>query len=401
MTLSIQTSIDKHFKNKNFKQYTEIQEQAIPKILEGKDLFWIAKTWSGKTLAFWIPVLEKIFNKKLTTVQCLILVPTRELVNQIAVEISPLCRDLKIRTLSITWWVNQIKQEKEIYKNPNIIIATPWRLIDLINQDVVNLKNLETLVLDEADKMLDMWFITDIKTVLSIIPKQSQKLLFSATQSEEIKELSDTLLDSPEKLEVHKKNTIVEEINEFSILLKEEEKEQALQFLLTKNKYKSCIIFVKTKDNTELVLGYLQALWLKVSHIHRNRSQNARHKALNQLKTWEINYLVGTDILSRWIDVIDLDCVINFDIPKENEVYIHRVWRTWRAGKAGDAITFYTQEQEHKIKIIQELTWKIIQPMNIDGFKDFEVKINIPKKTNLSERNTQQNKKKRYYWKRR
>lgn len=400
MKLIIQNHIDDLFQKNKYTNYTEIQKQSIQKILTKQDFLWLAETWSWKTLAFWIPLLENISNNKGKNIQWLILAPTRELVSQIYDELKFLSNESNIRISIITGGVHEIKQTKELQKKPNIIIATPWRLLDLANRNEIELSKLEYLVLDEADKMLDMGFFPDIKKIKSYIQWEYQKILFSATQSQEIKIITDELLDNPNIVEIGKKNVSSDNISEYAIKVDQNKKPQALQEYLSSNQHHTCVIFVKTKDSTEEVLSYLQWLWLKASHIHRNRSQNARKKALEQLKNREINYLVATDILSRGIDIEKLDCVINYDIPKENETYIHRIWRTWRAWEKWIAITFYTEQQTEKLEQIQKLTGKSISLMSLEWYQNKEIiKPVFSMSFNLNEEQTTIKKKKKRYYK--
>ena len=350
---------------------TQIQTQAIPEILQDKDVLWLAQTGSWKTLSFMLPILHKIYDQRKKSwytewkidrkIQALIVTPTRELAIQIWSESKLYCTNTNIQQTVIYGWVNQFHQEKKINKWIDVLIATPGRLLDLIKQWIISLKDVQYFVLDEADKMLNMWFINDIIEIITYLPLKRQNLLFSATMPKKIEELSDNILVNPVKIEVHSNSSTVDTIQQYMYNIEDENKSELLIDILNKNNYESVIVFVKTKDRTELVLHDLLDKWFRVDHIHRNRSQNARQRALKKLKNREIQILIATDILSRWIDIDGISCVINYDLPQENETYVHRIWRTARAGKDWIAISFVVSAQKEKMDKIMELTWSEIK----------------------------------------
>lgn len=345
---------------------TDIQKQVIPIALENKDILGLAQTGSWKTLSFTLPILQNLYLERKATgytewkidrkIKSLILAPTRELAIQIWETFKPYCTNANMMHTVIYGWVNQFHQEKTISKWIDILIATPGRLLDLIHQEIVDVSNVSILTLDEADKMLDMWFITDIKKILKFIPSQRQTLFFSATMPEKIEVLANEILTKPVKIEVNTNSATVDTIEQSMYYVEDKNKPSLLLKILRENKFDSVIVFVKTKDRTEDVLYDLQDAGIKCAHIHRNRSQNARQKALKALKNREVKVLVATDILSRWIDIESVACVINYDLPQENETYVHRIGRTARAWKTWISISFAVEAQREKMNSIIELT---------------------------------------------
>ena len=345
---------------------TEIQKQVIPLALENKDILALAETGSGKTLSFTLPILQNLYNERKATgytewkidrkIKSLILAPTRELAIQIWDTFKPYCTNANMMHTVIYGGVNQFHQEKTISKWIDILIATPGRLLDLIHQWIVDVSEVSIFTLDEADKMLNMWFINDIKKILTFIPKDRQTLFFSATMPEKIEVLANDILHKPEKIEVTPNSVPVDKIEQTMYYVEDKNKPKLLLDILHTNNFDSVIVFVKTKDRTEDVLYDLQEAWISCEHIHRNRSQNARQRALKNFKNRNIKVLIATDILSRWIDIDGVACVINYDLPQENETYVHRIGRTARAGKTGISISFVVEAQREKMNSIIELT---------------------------------------------
>jgi len=359
---------------------TEIQEKVIPSAISWSDILWIAQTGSWKTLAFCLPILQSLYNKRLEEglvewkvkrkIKSLIIAPTRELAIQIWENFSPYCTNTNFKHTVIYWWINDFHQIKTIEKWVDILIATPWRLEDLIWQWVVKLSYVEILVLDEADRMLDMWFLWDIQKVIKRIPENKQILFFSATMPKEINQLALDLLKNPLEVKVNETSSTTENINQKYYFLKKSYKRQLLQYIVKKSEYNSIIVFVKTKDDTQSVLEYVKSSWVTADNIHRNRSQNARQRAINSLKEWKIKVLVATDVASRWIDINDLSCVINYNIPNDPETYVHRIWRTARAGKSWVAISFCTEEDKDSFENIEKLIWKKIEKIEDENYKN-------------------------------
>lgn len=409
----LQKALDKN----DFIDATEVQEKVIPFAISWKDVLACAQTWSWKTLAFALSILQNLYNKRLEKwlvewkikrkIQSLIIAPTRELAIQIWESFAPFSTNTNFKHTVIYWWVNDFHQIKAIEKWVDILIATPWRLEDLISQWVVKLSYVEILCLDEADRMLDMWFLADIKKIIKRIPENRQTLFFSATMPKTIKELAWTLLKNPEEVTVHAVNSTVDNITQHVYHLKSSHRRQLLQYLVKNKDFDSIIVFVKTKDDTEYVLEYIKSAWVSSDNIHRNRSQNARQRALKALKDWEIKVLVATDIASRWLDVSDLSCVINYNIPSDPETYVHRIWRTARAWKKWIAISFCIEQENDKLKQVEDFIWKKIEVIDDKKYRE-EV---IPKwkilwyanfeedwKEKYKKKTRKSVWKKRYYW---
>lgn len=427
--LELVSPLQKALEQQGFNIATPIQEEVLSFALDWKDILWCAQTWSGKTLAFWLPILNTLYlnnsvaekayaemlgnldekerkkakkekKKNPRKIQSLILAPTRELAIQIWESFSPYCTNTNIKHTVIYWGKNQFHQVQALNKWVDILIATPGRLIDLIEQWYVDLSYVILFALDEADKMLEMWFLEDITKVIKLIPKERQSLFFSATMPPKIKKLADNILHSPEEITIERVAITAPDITQEVYHVDQAQKRQLLQFLVKKEEFSSIIVFVKTKDDTETVLEYVQAAWISSDNMHRNRSQNARQRALNNLKTWEIKVLVATDLASRWIDVDQLSCVINYDLPQEEETYVHRIWRTARAWKKGRAISLCVPEQKIKLNKIEKLIWKEITVNNSVDYKDEEV-AKIVKSYSMYWSNSNWTKKKRHYWKKR
>lgn len=378
--LNIISPLQKTLDSLWFTQPTAIQEKILHDSLKNLDVFWCAQTGSGKTLSFILTVLTWIYKSKsnwnTTWVKWLILAPTRELAIQIWEVVQKFAAATNIKYSVIFWWVSQLPQTKKLETWCDLIISTTWRLIDLIDQGFVDLKKLEFFVLDEADKMLDMWFFPEVEKIISLMPKNKQSLFFSATINETINNLCKKITPDFKLIEADKKNTTKIEINQSLFFLKESQKKQALQYLIKKPNLKTIIVFVNTKDETDEVLNHIKSLWILSDNIHRNRSQNARQRAIYNIKNWKIKVLVATDIASRWIDIDNLSCVINYSLPKDPEVYIHRIWRTWRAWNEWLSYSFYTEVERPRLENIQNLIWMKI-PENDDKWYVTEVVVEL------------------------
>jgi len=369
----------KAIEKQEFQKPTEIQAKTIPFVIKWKDVLATAQTWSWKTFSFALPILHKMYEGRLEKglvewkqkrlIKALIIAPTRELAIQIWDSISPFCTNTNFKHTVIYGWVNQFHQVKALEKWVDILVATPWRLEDLIGQWYIKLSYVEYLVLDEADIMLDMWFMPDIQKIIKRIPNNRQTLLFSATMPERIKKLASSVLNNPEKVSVNKVSSTVDLISQYVYHVSSSNRRKLLQFLVKDKNYKSIIVFVRTKDETEYILEYVKSAWISSDNIHRNRSQNARQRALKSLKNGEIKVLVATDIASRWLDVSGLSLVINYNIPKEAETYVHRVWRTWRAWEKWTSITFCTDAEKEKLKQVEDLIWKKLEIISDETYK--------------------------------
>lgn len=395
-----------------FKQPTEIQEKVIPLAINWRDILWCAQTWSGKTFAFALPILQTLYNNRLEKwlvewkikrkIEALILVPTRELAIQIWEDFAPYCTNTNFKHTVIYWGINQFHQVKAIEKGVDILIATPWRLEDLISQWVVKLSYVKILTLDEADRMIAMWSLEDINKILKRLPKEKQTLFFSATMPKAIRELSDGMLRNPEHITVHTVSSTTDSIQQIKYNISRNYKRQLLQQISKRRDFDSIIVFVNTKDECERVYEFIKAARINAEYINKNKTQNQRQLALKALKDWKIKVLVATDIASRWLDVKNLSCVVNYDLPIDPETYVHRIWRTWRAGKKGIAISFCASQDKEKLKNIEKLISKTIKVETDESYKEEKVpkwKSEKTKQINNKNKPRTKGRKKKHYWK--
>ena len=341
---------------------TPIQEKAIPVALAKKDILGCAQTGTGKTASFAIPIIQHLhLNKgegKRSGIKALILTPTRELALQISECIEDYSKYTRIRHGVIFGGVNQRPQVDMLHKGIDILVATPGRLLDLMNQGHIRLDNIQYFVLDEADRMLDMGFIHDIKRILPKLPKEKQTLFFSATMPDTIIALTNSLLKNPLKIYVTPKSSTVDSIKQLVYFVEKKEKSLLLISILQKSEDRSVLIFSRTKHNADKIVKILGKAGIGSQAIHGNKSQAARQSALGNFKSGKTRVMVATDIASRGIDINELPLVINYDLPDVPETYVHRIGRTGRAGNAGMALTFCSQEERKQINDIQKLTGK-------------------------------------------
>src|SRR3989338_7642815 len=319
---------------------TPIQAKAIPDLLAGKDLIGIAQTGTGKTAAFVLPILQRMTEKYPRTLRTLVLAPTRELAAQIGDSFASYGKFLKFKHTVIFGGVGQGPQVNALSRGVDIVIATPGRLLDLMNQGRVSLKDIEFFVLDEADRMLDMGFIYDIKKIISKLPHKRQSLFFSATMPAQVSQLAHQPLRNPVKVEVAPSATTVERIKQCVFFVDSAAKEKLLLDLLLQKHLTRVLVFTRTKHRANKVATYLNSHRVRADAIHGNKSQGARTQALQNFKTGRTNVLVATDIAARGIDIDDISHVINFELPNEPESYVHRIGRTARAGTEGVAYSF-------------------------------------------------------------
>lgn len=339
---------------------TPIQEQSIPVVLQGRDLLGCAQTGTGKTAAFAIPMLQlldasKKANPAQKGIRALILTPTRELAIQIDESFAAYGKHLNLKHLVIFGGVSQVPQTNALRNGVDILIATPGRLLDLVDQRFINLANIEWFVLDEADRMLDMGFIHDVKKVVTKIPAKRQTLFFSATMPTEIAKLSNTILSNPVKVEVTPVSSTAETIQQSIFFVEKENKKHLLIHLLKDAAIKSVLVFTRTKHGADKVVKELSRAGVSAEAIHGNKSQNARQRALGNFKSGATRVLVATDIAARGIDVDNLSHVINFELPNVPETYVHRIGRTGRAGASGIAFSFCDMEEKEFLRDIQKL----------------------------------------------
>ena len=347
-----------------YEQPTEIQENSIPVVLKGKDILGCAQTGTGKTAAFAIPILQNIVRDKEKNdernIKALIVAPTRELAIQIEENFAMYSKYLDIKDTVIFGGVNQSSQVRKIKAGVDVLIATPGRLLDLSNQKHVDLKNVKYFVLDEADRMIDMGMIHDVKKIISRLPKERQNLLFSATMPKEVMKLVNSILKNPVKVEVQPVSSTAEIISQGVYHVPKKNKKSLLIHLLKDESIKSVIVFSRTKHGANKIAKDLEKAWVAAAAIHGNKSQNQRQLALNNFKEGNIRVLVATDIAARGIDIDELSHVINYDLPDVAETYVHRIGRIGRAGASGVAITFCDEEEKAMFRSIEKVIGKSI-----------------------------------------
>ncbi|MHC2993214.1 DEAD/DEAH box helicase [Pontibacter sp. HJ8] len=359
--LNLIEPILKALQAEGYTQPTPIQEQAIPHLLAGKDLLGCAQTGTGKTAAFAIPILQLLHNQKersSNTIKTLILTPTRELAIQINESFAAYGKNTGIRHTVIFGGVSQHAQVQTLKRGVDVLIATPGRLLDLIGQGFINLKKVEFFVLDEADRMLDMGFIHDIKRIIPLLPQQRQSLFFSATMPPVIQKLADTILNNPVKVEVTPVSSTAEKVQQAVYLVEKNDKRHLLKHILDDSEIERVLVFTRTKHGADRVVKDLNKANIQAEAIHGNKSQNARQRALGNFKAGTTRVLVATDIAARGIDVEELSHVINFELPNEPETYVHRIGRTGRAGNKGIALSFCDTEERPYLRDIQKLIKK-------------------------------------------
>jgi ATP-dependent RNA helicase RhlE len=362
---------------------TPIQQKAIPVVLKGRDILACAQTGTGKTAAFVLPILQHITEtpgQKQKHIKALILTPTRELAIQIEDNIKAYSRFLKVSYLSIYGGVNQSKQVHALTSGVDILVATPGRLLDLVGQGYIRLDKISFFVLDEADRMLDMGFVNDIKRVIRLLPPRRQSLFFSATMPDNIKYLAGEILTNPEKVEVTPVSSTAEKIDQEVYLVDQGNKNDLLVQLLQKSSVTAVLVFTRTKHGADKVVKVLNRSGIKAEAIHGNKSQNARQTALNNFKSGKTRVLVATDIAARGIDIDELSLVINFELPNVAETYVHRIGRTGRAGLSGKAISFCNLEERAYLKDIQKLIRMDISVVEGHDFPSTEVMVQAPSK---------------------
>ena len=362
--LNLIPPIEKALVKQGYTKPTPIQLKAIPDLLEGRDLIGIAQTGTGKTAAFVLPILQRMKENYPRVVQTLVLAPTRELAAQIGESFSAYGEFLKFKHVVIFGGVNQEPQVEKIARGVDIIIATPGRLLDLMYQGKINLRNLDFFVLDEADRMLDMGFIHDIQKIILKLPEKRQSLFFSATMSHEINELAKRLLKNPVHVAVNPEVPTVEKIKQYVFFVDMDSKTKLLLELLKQKHLTKVLIFTSMKHRANKLALFLEDNGIPSDAIHGNKSQNARIKALNDFKIGKIKVLVATDIAARGIDIDNISHVINFDLPNEPETYVHRIGRTARAGEEGTSYTFCSAQERDYLRDIERLIRMNIEVMD-------------------------------------
>ncbi len=354
---------------------TPIQSQAIPVILAGRDVMGGAQTGTGKTAGFTLPLLQRIARHANTSpsparhpVRALVLCPTRELAMQVHESVRTYAKYLAIKSTVIYGGVDIKPQKEELRQGREVVVATPGRLLDHLEGKTINLSQVEVLVLDEADRMLDMGFIPDIRRILGLLPKDRQSLLFSATFSEEIKRLADSMLRQPQLIEVARRNTVSDTITHVVHPVAQDDKRALLAHLIQSKDLRQALVFVGTKFGCSRLAHYLERQGIQATAIHGDKSQQQRTEALEAFKTGAVKVLVATDVAARGLDIDDLPHVINYELPHTPEDYIHRIGRTGRAGRMGDAISLVCNEERFRLTDIEKLIKRSINQEVVTGF---------------------------------
>lgn len=355
-----------------YKNPSPIQAQAIPKVLEGHDILAAAQTGTGKTAGFALPILESLLKGRAVSsnqVRALILAPTRELAAQISDSFKTYGKYLRLKTDVVFGGVKINPQMMRLRGGQDVLVATPGRLLDLHGQNAIRFNQLETLVLDEADRMLDMGFLRDIKKIISLLPQKRQTLLFSATFSSEIKTLAKSLLKSPVEISVTPKQTAAVTVQQTVYAVDKKQKNKLLTHLIQRHSWRQALVFSKTKHGANRLTEYLQKQGINALAIHGNKSQAARTKALSCFKNGDIDILVATDIAARGLDIEALPQVVNYDLPQVAEDYVHRIGRTGRAGKRGEAYSLVSADETKMLFAIERLTKQKLPRQLISGFE--------------------------------
>ncbi|UCH38610.1 MAG: DEAD/DEAH box helicase [Gammaproteobacteria bacterium] len=373
LSLGLRPELVRAVSEKGYATPTPIQIQAIPLILEGRDLMGSAQTGTGKTAGFTLPILQRLDRsgrpaKGRRAIRALTVVPTRELAMQVHRSVEDYGKWLHLESAAVFGGVNINPQKKKLARGVDFLVATPGRLLDLVNQDSVDLSRIEILVLDEADRMLDMGFIRDIRKLLALLPRQKQTLLFSATFSEAIKQLAGGLLHSPALVEIGRRNGAVESVEQLIYPVEKGRKRELLSELIGTNNWRQVLVFGRTKHGANRLAKQLNTDGISATAIHGNKSQSARTQALAKFKAGKVQVLVATDIAARGLDIEQLPHVINFELPQVAEDYVHRIGRTGRAGRRGHAISLVCYEESGQLRDIERLIKREIPRQVVAGY---------------------------------
>ncbi len=373
-SLGLRAELLRAVSEKGYSDPTPIQRQAIPIILEGQDIMGGAQTGTGKTAGFTLPLLQRLMSsgkpgKGRRVIRALVLTPTRELAAQVSESVDTYGKHLPLKSTVVFGGVSINPQKQKLIRGVDILVATPGRLLDHVGQNSVNLSKVDILVLDEADRMLDMGFIRDIRKVLALLPKQKQTLLFSATFSTEIKQLANNLLKSPALIEVARRNTAAESVTQVIHPVDKVRKRELLSYLIGSNNWRQVLVFTRTKHGANRLSKQLVSDGIVATAIHGNKSQGARTRALAEFKSGEVRVLVATDIAARGLDIDQLPHVVNFELPNVAEDYIHRIGRTGRAGHEGEAMSLVCVDELKLLKDIERLVERDIPRVQIENFE--------------------------------
>ena len=371
--LGLSEPILKSLSHKGYKEPTPIQEKSIPSILDGKDVIAAAQTGTGKTASFTLPILTMLSHPKNQhkghQVRALIITPTRELAAHVRDNVLTYGNNLNLRSAAVYGGARIHNQQLKLKKGVDILVATPGRLLDLYNQKSVNFTKVEILVLDEADQMLDMGFIHDIKKIINLLPKRRQNLMFTATFSNPFRKLANELVDNPIEISVTSDNETAANVNHYIHPVDKSRKAELLIELIETEKWKQALVFTRTKHGADRLTKQLLKVDIKAAAIHGNKTQNNRMKALDSFKNNRIKILVATDVAARGIDIPNMQQVINFDVPTVAKDYVHRIGRTGRAGKSGKAISLVSADEYNLLQDIERLLKKTLKRHLIDGFE--------------------------------
>lgn len=370
-SLGLSAELVRAVTDKGYSEPSPIQRQAIPVILEGRDVLAGAQTGTGKTAGFTLPLLQRLSATPTSgprAVRALILTPTRELAAQVEESVRMYGRHLPLKSTVIFGGVGFHPQVQQLRRGVDILVATPGRLLDHVEQKTVNLSRVEMLVLDEADRMLDMGFIHDIRKILALLPRTRQNLLFSATFSDDIKRLSDGLLNAPVLIEVARRNTAAEKVSQVVHPVDRSRKRELLAHLIHNNGWRQVLVFTRTKHGANRLAEQLETDGIAAAAIHGNKSQGARTRALSDFKQGAVRVLVATDIAARGLDIDQLPHVVNYELPNVPEDYVHRIGRTGRAGNEGEALSLVCVDEHDFLRDIERLLKREIPKVVIDGF---------------------------------
>lgn len=370
--LNLSTPILKALEEQGYRDPTPIQAQAIPLITEGKDVMAAAQTGTGKTAGFTLPILERLSSgnrPQANQVRSLVLTPTRELAAQVADSVATYGQHLPLRSTVVFGGVKINPQMMKLRRGVDVLVATPGRLLDLYNQNAVKFSQLEILVLDEADRMLDMGFIHDIRKILALLPKNRQNLLFSATFSDPIRALAKGLVNNPVEISVTPRNSTVKTVDQWICPVDKKRKSALLTQLIEDNQWQQVLVFSRTKHGANRLTRQLETKGISAAAIHGNKSQGARTKALANFKQGSVRVLVATDIAARGIDIDQLPQVVNFDLPNVPEDYVHRIGRTGRAGFNGQAVSLVSADEVKQLMDIERLIQQLLERRLVDGFE--------------------------------
>lgn len=393
ISLGLSAPILKAVADQGYKNPSPIQAQAIPAILAGRDVMGAAQTGTGKTAGFTLPVLENLTKgprPRANHVRALILTPTRELAAQVGESVTTYGKHLPLRSTVVFGGVKINPQMMRLRPGVDILVATPGRLMDLHNQNAVKFDQLEVLVLDEADRMLDMGFIHDIRKILALLPTQRQNLMFSATFSDDIRKLAKGLVNDPVEVSVNPRNTTATTVKQWVYPVDKKQKPALLTQLIRENQWSQVLVFTKTKHGANRLTRHLENARIKAAAIHGNKSQGARIRALADFKKGSVSVLVATDIAARGLDIDQLPQVVNFDLPNVAEDYVHRIGRTGRAGANGQAVSLVSADEFKQLSDIERLIKQVLTRRTIDGFEPVhevpESRLNPPPKNKSGKR---------------